>query len=163
MPAMKNLEDALFHEMKDLMSAEKQIVKALPKMAKAAQDAQLRQALQDHLEQTKNQVTRLEQAMESMGRKPSSTRCDAMEGIITEGKHVLEQEGEKSVLDAMLIAAAQKVEHYEIASYGTACTWAKMLGQDQCLDLLKQNMAEEEAADLKLTEIATSQVNQQAA
>lgn len=163
MPAMNQLEDALIHEMKDLMSAEKQLIKALPKMAKAAHDDQLRKALEEHLEETKVQVERLEQAMEALGRKPSSTRCDAMEGLISEGKDVMEQEGEPSVLDAMLIAAAQKVEHYEIASYGTACTWAKLLGQDKCLELLKQNMAEEEQADQLLTKIATSQVNKQAA
>lgn len=163
MPAMKHLEDALFHELKDLMSAEKQLTRALPKMAKKAQDAQLRQALEQHLEQTKQQVQRLEQAMESMGRKPSSTRCDAMVGIVQEGEDVLEQKGDPTVIDAMIIAAAQKAEHYEIASYGTACTWAKMLGQDKALSLLKQTMDEEEQADQKLTDIATSHVNADAA
>lgn len=153
------LEDALVEEMKDLLHAEKQITRALPKMAKSAQDELVRAAFEEHLEQTKAQVARLEQAMKAMGRKPSAKKCPAMQGIIDEGKEIMQEKGEAEARDAMLIGAAQKVEHYEIASYGTACTWAKELGQTEVLNLLKQNLAEEKETDKKLTQLAKQAVN----
>lgn len=162
MPAMNSLEDALYDEMKDILHAEKQLTRALPKMAKAAQNEQLRQAFEEHLEQTKQQVERLQKAMESLGRKATAKKCQAMEGILEEGKEIMEQEGDPDTLDAMLIGAAQKTEHYEIASYGTACTWAKQLGQTEALELMKQNLAEEEETDKKLTKLAKS-LNRRAA
>lgn len=160
--ALATLEDALVDELKDLLHAEKQITRALPKMAKNAESEKLRAAFEEHLEETKVQVERLEKAMKAMGKKVSAKRCPAMEGIIEEGKEVMEEKGEPEAKDAMLIGAAQKVEHYEIASYGTACTWAKQLGQTEVLDLLKQNLAEEKEADKKLTQLAKRSVNKKA-
>ena len=162
MPAINTLEDALYDELKDLLHAEKQLTRALPKMAKAAQNEELKAAFEMHLEETQVQIERLEKAIESMGKKVSAKKCPAMEGIIEEGKEVMSEKGEPEALDAMIIAAAQKAEHYEIASYGTACTWAKQLGQTEALGLLKQNLAEEEATDKKLSKLAVS-INRSAA
>lgn len=159
--AMNELQDALLHELKDLLSAEKQLTAALPKMQKAASNEQLHEAIAAHLEETKEHVERLKEAFEAMDQTPRAEKCDAMEGLIKEGEKIIKEEGDPEVKDAMLIAAAQKVEHYEIASYGTACTWAKVLGLDDVLELLKLNMADEETADKKLTKIA-KQVNQHA-
>ena len=159
---LNNLEDAFVEELKDLLSAERQLTKALPRMAKKASNDQLRTAFEDHLKETEQQVKRLEQVFESLGKTPRAKSCEAMKGIIEEGKSVMEEDAEDDVMDAMLIAAAQKVEHYEIASYGTVCTWAKTLGKDDALKLLKQTMDEEEKADQKLTKIAESFVNEQA-
>jgi ferritin-like metal-binding protein YciE len=154
--AMRTLDDCFQDELRDVLSAEKQLVRALPKMAKGVASEELRQALLDHLEETEGQVERLEQAFESLDKSPRSKKCVAMEGLIEEGSHVLEEEAEDDVKDAMIIAAAQKVEHYEIATYGTLCTWAEMLGHTDALALLKENLAQEKAADEKLTKLAES-------
>lgn len=161
--AMESLHDALVHELKDLLSAEKQLTSALPKMQKKATNEKLKQAFADHLEETEGHVERLKEAFEALGKAARSEKCEAMAGLIKEGESIIKEDAEPDVKDAMLIAAAQKVEHYEIASYGTACTWAKLLGLDDVLNLLKQTIDEEESADKKLTSIATSMVNEQAA
>ena len=159
---INTLEEALVHELKDLLSAEKQLTKALPKMAKKAANNRLREAFEDHLQETEQQVNRLEQALEELGKPARASTCEAMKGLLEEGKDLMDEDADEQVKDAMLIAAAQKVEHYEIASYGTACCWAEMLGQEKVLKLLKQTMDEEEKADKKLSEIAESVVNEQA-
>ena len=159
MAAPKTLRDALIEELKDLYHAEKQITKALPKMVKKANNEQLRTAFESHLEETKQHVTRLEGAMEALGKKPSAKKCAAMEGILEEGKEILDEVDPGDLLDAMMIYAAQKVEHYEITSYGTLCTWAELLKENEALKLLKQNMDDEEKADAKLSKIAESVVN----
>jgi ferritin-like metal-binding protein YciE len=157
-PTMREL---LIDEMADIYNAEKQLVRALPKMGRAATSEQLKTAFEQHLDETREQVRRIEQAFEALGEKPKSKKCDAMEGLIKEGQKVMEEDFEDSVLDAALIAAAQKVEHYEIASYGTICTWVEMLGENAALRFLKQTMSEEEATDKRLTDIAI-QVNRDA-
>jgi ferritin-like metal-binding protein YciE len=159
---LRNLEDAFVDEMKDMLHAEKQILKALPRMAKKTSHAELKEAFEQHRRQTEEQIHRIEQAFESVGRSPRTKKCEGMEGILDEGKDLLKEKAEPDVLDAMLIAAAQKTEHYEIAAYGTLCTWAEMLGHDEAARLLKQNLSEEKETDEKLTQIAESLVNQEA-
>jgi ferritin-like metal-binding protein YciE len=160
---MKSLEDLLVHELKDLLSAEKQLVKALPKMAKGATSEELRGAFEEHLEQTKVHVERLEQVFEQLGKSARAEHCDAMEGLVEEGSKVLEEDMADDVRDAALIAAAQKVEHYEIASYGTARTFAQMLGHTEAANLLQETLDEEGETDHKLTDLAMSFVNEAAA
>jgi len=160
--AISTLEDALIEELKDILHAEKQLLKALPKMAKQAQSPQLKKAFEQHKKETEGQVERLEQAFELLDRAPRAKKCEAMEGLIEEGKELMEEDAEPEVMDAMLIAAAQKVEHYEIASYGTVRTWAEQLGHDRVAKLLQQTLDEEAAADEKLTQLAEQMVNQQA-
>lgn len=158
--SMDTLHDAFVDLLKDLLSAEKQLTSALPKMAKAASSDKLQKAFEDHLEETKGHVQRLEKAFKAIDRSPRSEKCDAMAGLIEEGEEIVEENPEANAArDAMLIAAAQKVEHYEIASYGTACTWAKAMGHDEAYRLLKETMAEEVDADGKLTDIAEGSVN----
>jgi len=161
--AVRSLENLLVDELRDLLSAEKQITKALPKMAKAASSNELRSAFEEHLTQTQGQIARLEQAFETLGHAARAKKCMGMEGLIEEGKEFLEKEMEPEVLDAALIAAAQKVEHYEIASYGSARTWAQEIGQSEVADLLQATLDEEAETDRKLTELAESRVNRQAA
>lgn len=160
---LSNLNDALLHELKDVLSAEKQLASALPKMAKAAGDQQLRALFEEHLGQTKTQIERLEKVFETLGKSARAHRCEAMAGIVEEGKSVLEEKAEPEVLDAMLIGAAQKAEHYEIATYGTLCTWAKQLGLNDALKLLTETLNEEKQTDEKLTRLAKSRKNPQAA
>jgi len=157
---MDSLKELLIEELSDLMSAEKQLVAALPKMAKASNSETLRTAFQDHLEETKGHVSRLEEAFEQMGEKPKRKKCKAMEGLIEEGKEVIDEDGVAEVKDAALIGAAQRVEHYEIAAYGTARTLAEVLSLPDIADLLQQTLDEEGAADKKLNDIATSEVNE---
>jgi ferritin-like metal-binding protein YciE len=157
----KDLQDALLEEMRDMLSAEKQITKALRKMARKASHDELREGFEEHLEQTEGQIERLERAFETLEQKPRSKRCEAMQGILEEGEHVMEQAEKGDVLDAMMIAAAQKVEHYEIASYGTMRTWAKMLGFKEAERLFRETLDEEKQTDIKLTKMA-SKINQQA-
>jgi ferritin-like metal-binding protein YciE len=159
--AIHNLEDALLEELRDTLSAEKQITRALKQMAKNASNEQLKEAFEEHLSQTEVQIERLEKAFELMDKKPRSKHCDGMEGLIAEGKKILEEDAEPEVLDAMMIAAAQKVEHYEIATYGTLCTWAEMLGLDEVAGLLKETLAEEKETDEKLNQLA-AEINVQA-
>jgi ferritin-like metal-binding protein YciE len=159
---MKTLHDLLIDQLKDLYSAESQLVKALPKMAKAASNAELQAGFEEHLEQTKEQAARLEKICKNLGVSPKGKTCAGMEGLIEEGKELMEEDAAASVLDAGLIAAAQKVEHYEIAAYGTARTWAEQLELDDAVGLLEQSLAEEKETDEKLSEIATSIVNEDA-
>jgi ferritin-like metal-binding protein YciE len=159
MAKLKSLDDLLVHELQDIYNAEGQILRALPKMIKAATHPQLQAAFEEHLEQTEGQVERLEQAFKLLGVPAKGKRCDGMAGLLEEGKKMMEEDAEPSVLDAALIAAAQKVEHYEIASYGCVCTYAEMLGYDQVHDLLGQNLEEEEATDEKLSALAESVIN----
>jgi len=154
-----SLEDLYTDMLKDLYSAEKQLVQALPKMAKAAQSADLKKAFEEHLKQTEEHVARIERIFSDMDSSPRGKKCVAMEGLVAEGKELLEEDVDPDVLDAGLIAAAQKVEHYEISSYGTARTWAERLGRDKAARLLQQTLGEESAANDKLTQIAESHAN----
>src|SRR5512143_2152948 len=140
---MRTLEDVYVDLLKDLYSAEKQLVKALPKMAKGAQSSDLQKAFQDHLKQTEGQVERIERIFSEMGGSPRGKKCVGMEGLVEEGNELLQEDVEPDVLDAGLIAAAQKVEHYEIAGYGTARTWAERLGYNNHAKLLQQTLDEE--------------------
>jgi ferritin-like metal-binding protein YciE len=155
------LEELLMNELKDLYSAEKQIVRALPKLAKAASTPALQQALQNHLEETRGQVERLEQIADIVGKKLTGKTCNGMKGVLEEGSEVLEEVEEGSVRDAAMIGAAQRVEHYEMAGYGTARDFARLLGLDDVAELLEQTLKEEKAANQKLTAISKS-VNHQA-
>jgi ferritin-like metal-binding protein YciE len=162
MPRLSSLDDLLVHELQDIYHAEGQILKALPKMIKAATHPELQSAFEEHLTQTEGQVERLEQVFKLLGVPVKGKKCEGMAGLIEEGKRMMEEDAAPSVLDAALIAAAQKVEHYEIASYGCVCTYAEMLGYDQVHDLLGQNLDEEETTDQKLTELAEAVINQDA-
>lgn len=159
---LESLHDLFVSELKDLYSAENQLLKALPKMAKAATADELAQAFEDHLEETETQIERLEKVFKELGVSPKGKKCKAMEGLIEEGKELMEEEAEPAVLDAALIAAAQRVEHYEIAGYGCVRTFARALGYDKAAGLLQETLDEEGAADQKLTKIAESVVNAEA-
>lgn len=159
----RTLEMALEDSLKDLYSAEKQLTAALPKMAKAATNETLREAFLSHLEETKGHMARLEKAAQLIDVKPSGKKCKAMEGLLEEGKEVLEFKQHSAVIDALLIGAAQRVEHYEIAAYGTARALAERTGNAEVAKLLQQTLDEEGACDKKLTEIAESEVLAEAA
>ena len=160
---MTSLDELYVDQLKDLYSAESQLIKALPKMAKAAGSSDLRIAFEEHLNQTKRQAERIERIFSERGNgSPKGKKCVAMEGLIEEGKEIMQEDMEEAVMDAGLIAAAQKVEHYEIASYGTARAWAQQMGYDRDADLLQQTLEEESTANEKLTQIAESHVNLQA-
>jgi ferritin-like metal-binding protein YciE len=160
--AVKSVKDLLLDELRDIYHAEKQLVRALPKMAKKAKSDELRHAFEHHLEETKGQVERLDQVFQQLDARASGKRCEAMEGLIEEAKEMMEDIATPEVLDAAMIAAAQKVEHYEIASYGTLSTLAEELGHTEAAKLLEQTLNEEKAADQKLNEIALSGVNKTA-
>jgi ferritin-like metal-binding protein YciE len=160
---MGSLHDLFIKELSDLHSAENQILKALPKMQKAASSPELQAAFEHHLEETKQQFSRLEHVFERLGEKPAKKPCKGMEGIIEEGSEVLGLKGDAATRDAALIASAQKVEHYEIASYGTVATYARMLGDMEAAKILGQILSEEKRTDEKLTQLAESQVNVEAA
>lgn len=160
---LTSMHDLLVHELKDLLSAEKQLVKALPKMIKAANSDSLKAAIEAHLEETKGQVERLNKAFELMEKPARPQLCKAMKGLIDEAGELLEEEVEESVKDAAMIAAAQRVEHYEMAGYGAARTFAETLGYAEIAELLQATLDEERAADEKLNEIALSEINTQAA
>ncbi len=155
-----SLHDLMVHGLKDVYSAERQLVQAMPAMAKNATSDELRAAMETHLEQTKGQVERLKQVFELLGSSAGSMKCKAMEGLIAEGKELAEEEIEPEVLDAGLIAAAQKIEHYEISTYGTLCEYANALGLDDVRALLEQTLEEEKATDLLLTGLAEGGINQ---
>ena len=159
----KTFHDAFIDELRDAYDAEKQLTKALPKLAKKATSAQLKSAFESHLKETENHVARLEQVFESIGEKPKGKHCDGISGIIEEGKNVMEENLEESAMDACLIAGGQRAEHYEMAAYGSLIAWAKAMGHDTAADLLEQTLEEEKAADEKLTIIAEGGVNRQAA
>lgn len=160
---MSNLQELYVDELKDLYNAENQILKALPKMAKAASSPDLQDAFEEHLEQTRQQVQRLEQIFQKMGLPVKGKKCRGMQGIIEEGKELLDEKLEPQVLDAGLISAAQRVEHYEMAGYGSCRTFAKLLGDNEAANLLQQTLDEEGQTDKKLTKLAESHINQQAA
>ena len=160
---LTSLDELYVHLLKDLYSAENQLIKALPKMAKAAASSDLRTAFEAHLKETKNQSERIERIFSERGDgSPRGKKCAGMEGLIEEGKEIMQENMEEQVMDAGLIAAAQKVEHYEIASYGTARAWAQQMGYDRDADLLQKSLDEESTANEKLTQIAESHVNVQA-
>ena len=158
----KTLGDLFLDSLKDTYFAEKKILAALPKMAKAAENEELAAAFEKHLEETAEQVTRLEQVFELMEESIKGKTCPAILGIIEEGQEIMKEYKGSPALDAGLIAAAQAVEHYEICRYGTLCTWAKQLGMKEALKLLKATIAEEEATDETLSALAESVINQQA-
>jgi ferritin-like metal-binding protein YciE len=160
---LDSLDNLLHHELKDLYSAENQLVKALPKMAKAASNDKLKAGFEGHLEQTKGHVERLDKIGETLGKKLSGHKCKAMEGLIEEGSELISEDADPAVRDAGLIGAAQRVEHYEIAGYGTARALAEQLGHSDVAELLQQTLDEEKETDEKLTELATSSVNSEAA
>jgi ferritin-like metal-binding protein YciE len=158
--AMNNdLHDLFLDELADILHAEQQLTKALPKMAKAAESEDLRAAFESHLSETENQITRLENVFKSLGESTKRKRCKGMAGLIEEGEEMMKEMKDTTALDASLIASAQKVEHYEIASYGTICAWAEKMGHDKALQLLRKNLSEEKAADEKLTGIAENVAN----
>ena len=160
---LNTLEALLHHELKDLYSAENQLIKALPKMAKAATNADLKTGFEDHLEETKGQLERLKKIGESLNISLAGHKCKAMEGLIEEGAELISEDADDHVRDAGLIGAAQRVEHYEMAAYGTARTLATRLGHDEVADLLQETLEEERATDEKLTALAESSVNDEAA
>lgn len=158
--ALENLHDLFVQELKDLYSAENQILKALPKMVEAANSEELAQAFAHHLQETEGHVQRIETIFRDLDGSPRGKKCAGMEGLLKEGKEVMSEEAADAVMDAALIGAAQRVEHYEMAGYGTARDHAQKLGLYQAADLLQQTLDEEGAADRKLTEIADSSINE---
>ncbi len=155
------LKELYLDELRDLYSAEQQLVKALPKMAQAASNEELRQGFEEHLEQTRGHVKRLEQIFEALDESPKGKKCVGMEGLVKEGSELMGEDFEGAVMDAGLIGAAQRVEHYEIAAYGTASEFARILGESEHVSLLEETLGEEKETDEKLTELA-KQVNPQA-
>lgn len=161
--AEKGLQDLFLEQLKDIYYAEKKITKALPKMAKGAQSDQLRAAFEKHLAETEGQVERLEEVFELIGKAPRGKTCPAIDGILEEGSEILEDFKGAAALDAGLVAAAQAVEHYEIARYGTLIAWGEQLGMDEAVELLKATLAEEEATDEALTQLGEGGINEHAA
>jgi ferritin-like metal-binding protein YciE len=162
MAATGTLRDAFIDELRDTYDAERQLTKALPKLAKAATTRELRAAFESHLEETEGQIQRLEQVFESLGENVKGKHCDGMAGIIEEGRSVMEEDFDDVTMDACLIAAGQRAEHYEMAAYGTLVAWALALGQEDASELLQQTLDEEKAADEKLSALAESGINQSA-
>jgi ferritin-like metal-binding protein YciE len=159
---LDSLQKLYVEELKDLYSAEKQIIQALPKMVKKATHPQLKAAFQEHLEVTQSQLARLDQIFEGLGKSPRGKKCKAMEGLIEEGKETMQEDMDDDVMDAALIAAAQRIEHYELAGYGTVRTYAQLLGEKDAAKLLQQTLDEEGDADKKLTQLAESSINVEA-
>jgi ferritin-like metal-binding protein YciE len=160
---LTTLEDLFLHKLGDLLSAERQLLDALPEMADAANDPRLRTTLQEHLVQTETHLTRIERAFEMLGKKPNDHVCKAMQGLIQEESDIVHEDAEPAVHDAALISAAQSIEHYEIAAYGTVCCYAGLLDHDYIAELLTKTLDEEKSADEKLTEIAMEAINLEAA
>lgn len=160
---LNSLDDLLLHEVQDMYHAEKQLVKALPDVAEQAASPELKSALEEHLQQTKVHVNRLERVFEILGQEPKATKCKAMKGILDEGEDTTSEKGSSETIDAAIIMSAQKVEHYEIAAYGSLATWADILGRQDIKQLFGQTLDEEKAADEKLTELAKAGLNQRAA
>lgn len=159
---INSLQELLVDELRDIYHAEGQLVKALPKMAKKASDGDLKSAFETHLQETQGHVQRLEQVFEKLGQKAKGKPCEAMKGILEEGKEIMGEDMDEEAMDAALIAAAQKVEHYEIASYGTVRTWANVLGEKEVVRLLQQTLDEEGKTDKLLTKLAESKINVEA-
>jgi ferritin-like metal-binding protein YciE len=157
------LHDAFLEELRDTYDAEKQLTKALPKLAKAATSGALRDAFESHLDETRGHVERLEQVFESLGEKAKGKHCDGIAGIIDEGSAIMDEDFDEATMDACLIAAGQRAEHYEMAVYGTLVAWAKDMGHAEAAGLLQQTLDEEKAADQKLTSLAEGGINQTAA
>jgi ferritin-like metal-binding protein YciE len=157
------LHDAFIDELRDTYDAEKQLTKALAKLAKAASNPNLRDAFETHLEETRGQIQRLEQVFESLDEKTRGKHCDGIAGIIEEGKSIMEEAFDDTTMDACLIAAGQRAEHYEMAAYGTLIAWAEVMGHTEAMKLLQQNLNEEEAADKKLSSLAEGGINRSAA
>lgn len=157
------LHEAFIDELRDIYDGEKQLTKALPKMAKAANSPELRDAIETHLEETRQQVQRLEQVFASIEEKPRGKHCDGLAGIIEEAQALMEEDFDESTADACLIAAAQRAEHYEMATYGTLVAWARAMGHEEAADLLQETLDEEKAADEKLNALAEGGINEQAA
>jgi ferritin-like metal-binding protein YciE len=157
------LHDAFIDELRDAYDAEKQLTKALPKLAKASSNPKLRQAFESHLEETQGHIERLEQVFESLDEKVRGKHCDGVAGIIEEGKSVMEEDFDETTMDACLIAAGQRAEHYEMAAYGTLIAWAQVMGHTAAVKLLQQTLDEEKAADKKLSGLAEGGINQSAA
>jgi ferritin-like metal-binding protein YciE len=157
------LHDAFIDELRDTYDAERQLTKALPKLAKAATNPKLRKAFEMHLEETKGQIERLEQVFASLDEKVRAKHCDGIAGIVDEGKAIMEEDFDEATMDACLIAAGQRAEHYEMAAYGTLVAWARAMGHDEAANLLQETLDEEKATDEKLTEIAEAGINQAAA
>ena len=153
---LEDLRDLYIDQLRDLYNAENQLLKALPKMAKAASNEDLSQSFLDHLEETKGHVDRLKEIFDKLGKKPNGKTCKAMQGLVEEGAEAIDEDADPQVKDAGLIAAAQRVEHYEMAGYGTVRSFAKLLGDTQAAKLLQQTLEEEGAADKKLTKLAES-------
>lgn len=162
MPKTRSLEDLLVEELKDLFDAEKQLTRALPKVARAASTPELKEAIEEHLEVTKGQVQRLEQVFEQLGKPARGKPCEAMKGLVSEAQELMEEDLPEELLDVGLIAGSQKIEHYEMAGYGTVRTLAQTLGHKEAAQLLEETLREEEAADKKLTAIAKKYVNARA-
>jgi len=160
--ALNSFDDLFVEQLQDLYDAEQRLVKALPQMADAAHSASLKSAFQEHLRQTQGQVNRLEQIFRGLGKSAQAKTCEAMKGLISEGSEVISAKGDPDVKDAALIAAAQRVEHYEIAGYGTARTFAQRLGRQDAARLLQETLDEEAATDKKLTALAEQSVNPKA-
>jgi ferritin-like metal-binding protein YciE len=163
MAAIKSMDDLFLHLLKDMYHAEKQLLKALPKLAKNSKDPDLKKAFTAHLKETEGQVKRLEKVFGLLGKKPQGIPCKAMQGLIEEGKEAIEEIEDAEVLDAALLAGAQAVEHYEISRYGTLIAWANQIGLTQAVQLLDANLSEEKNADKLLNTIALGDVNQKAA
>jgi len=163
MAEVKTLHDAFLDELRDAYDAEKQLTKALPKMAKAASSPTLRQAFESHLEETRGHLTRLEEVFASLDEKVRGKHCDGIEGIIEEGKAVMEEEFDHATMDACLIAGGQRAEHYEMAAYGSLIAWARVMKHTEAAALLQQTLDEEKAADKKLSSLAEDGINQEAA
>jgi ferritin-like metal-binding protein YciE len=156
---MESLKDLYLEQLRDLYDAETQLVEALPKMAEAAANPELRKGFNDHLQQTREHVTRLERIFSALGEKPKGQTCQAMKGLVKEGEEMIKAKGDPEVIDAGLIAAAQRVEHYEIAAYGTVRTYAESLGAEEAVRLLETTLKEEKETDFKLTHLAKSHIN----
>jgi len=163
MPETKTLHDAFIDELRDAYDAEKQLTKALQKLAKASSSDELRSAFENHLIETEGHIQRLEEVFEHLDEKVQGKHCDGIAGIIEEGKSVMEEDFDDTTMDACLIAAGQRAEHYEMAAYGTLVAWARAMGHDEAADLLQETLDEEKAADEKLTSIAESGINEEAA
>jgi ferritin-like metal-binding protein YciE len=159
---IQTMEDLYLHTLQDIYYAEQQIEKALPKMIEKASAGPLRDGFESHLDETRGHIERLEQVFDLMGEKPKGTTCPAIDGIIKEANEISKEIGDADVLDAALAAAAQAVEHYEMTRYGTLIAWSKEMGRDDCVTILEKNLAEEKAADSKLTKIAEQRLNKAA-
>ena len=161
--SLETMQDLLLHQLRDIYSAEQMLTKALPKMQEGASTEELATAFRDHLAQTENQVARLDRVFEILGERSSGVKCKGMEGLIEEAEELLGEDGNESVIDAGIIAAAQRIEHYEVSAYGSAKAVAALLGLSEVVQLLNESQVEETAADKKLSLIATTEVNARAA